>query len=258
MHNRDDDHGSYRGGHAPYRGGRWDQQQRNQGSWNSQPQEGRGNADARRPGDILISPKKTFFRHPEEYRQAVSLLTVLLGGNQVLGKDPDDDGLYSVGDVLASMKQEDPSLYYMTRDHILEIYLKDSSRMIVLNNEKNLIGHTGGGMAIPPDFLYYGTTASVADKIRQRGLQSVNKPMLPISSSEEEALRKSAWYVNNLGEEQVVVTVDAKAAYESGVKFSYSGKPGEYLVERISPRFIKAIDNHGKPADNADPDPEGN
>lgn len=251
MQSRNDNFGNFRGDHQPYHGGRRFSSNEQHPGFHQKPQE----ELRRHPGDIVISAKKTFFRHPEDYRTATSLLLVILSKAQILGKEPDEDGLYRIQDVVSAIQSENTDLDYVTRDHIIEIYLKDSMRMIVLDVEHDLVGHAGGGMAIPPDLLYYGTTANVAEKIRARGLQSTNKPFLPLSAFEDDAKKKCSWYVHNQGAELAIVVVDAKMAYEDNVKFSYSGRQGEYLVDRISPRYIINIINYGKPTgDNFQPE----
>ena len=199
-----------------------------------------------RPGDTVVSAKKTFFRTVEDFKQAYTVILSLLSRPEIGPKGAyqvDDNGLYVVEDAISSIKYEDPGLSYLGRDHITELYLKDPLRKLIYNGTK--IGNLGGGMAVPPDVLYYATTSRIAEKIRSKGLMSPSKPYLPLSTSSEDACRKCSWFVKNSGDDLVLISIDARGAFDDHAQFSFSGKDGEFLVERISPRYVLELENRG-------------
>ena len=226
----------YRGGHTPYKG----DHSRGLSTPLAQP------SSDMRPGDVVVSAKKTFFRSIEDFRQAYTVLLSILSKPSIGPNgsySSDDSGLYDVADVLQALAYDDDSLSYLGKDHIAELYLKDPMHKLIYDGRR--LGHLGGGMAIPPDVLYYATTSRIAERIRVKGLMSPSKPYLPLSTSSEDACRKCSWFVKNSGDDLVLISVDAVGAYNDHVPFSYSGKDGEFLVERVSPRYILELDNRG-------------
>ena len=203
-----------------------------------------------RPGDVVVSARKTLFRTLDDFKQCYSILISLLTRPEIglSGTQADDLGQYEVGAVLTALHEEDTSLGNITRDHLVEAFLKDPLKKITYDGKH--MGHTGGGLAVPPSRLYYATTGRIAERIRVRGLQSPTKPYIPLMASSEDACRKCSWFVSRNGDDMALVTIDSEQAYKDHVDFSYAGKGGEFLVERLSSRYILEIKNLG-------PVPEG-
>lgn len=226
---------SYNGGHTPYNARR-----DNGGYRPSNPR-----IQDMKPGDVIVSARKTFFRTPDDFKQAYAILLSVLNKVEI-GRarfQADSLGQYPVDQIIQVLKEEDAGLSYIGRDHITELFFKDPLHKLILNG--NLVSSLGGGMAIPPDTLYYASTARIAARILSKGLMSSSRPYLPLSSTADDACRKCSWFVSNSGEDMVVLSIDAKAAYDDGVLFSYSGRAGEFLVERVSSRYITEHENRG-------------
>lgn len=210
--------------------------------WNSQKR----SHQEMRYGDFVVTSRKSFFNSVEDFETAYSAVLELLTRESLGNVEADEDGHYSETVLLESLKAELPSLSYMGHDHLVELYMKDPSSRLSYDLVSARIGHMSGGLAVPPDTLYYATTARIASRVLERGLQSPSKPFLPLSTTSEEACRKCTWFVRNSNDDMVVVSIDAAQAYDDHVAFSYSAKSCEFLVERLSPRYISGSMNMGK------------
>lgn len=206
-------------------------------------------ADGLRYGDVVVSHRKSFFNSMEDLNTAYSAVLDLLSRESIGECDPDDEGHYAEGVVLEALREAHPLLSYVGHDHLVELYMKDPSARLSYDSERGLLGNLSGGLAIPPDVLYYATTSRIASRVLERGLQSPTKPLLPLSTTIEEACRKCTWFVRNSNDDMVVVTIDAIQAYNDHVAFSYSAKSCEFLVERLSPRYISGHMNMGRVLD---------
>lgn len=205
--------------------------------------------DGLRYGDAVVSHRKSFFDSVEDFHTAYSAILELLSRDSIGAAQPDDEGHYEESVVLEALRASNPLLDYAGHDHLVELYMKDPNARISYDSERCLLGHLSGGLAIPPDTLYYATTARIAVRVMERGLQSPTKPFLPLSTTIEEACRKCTWFVRNSNDDMVVVSIDAAQAYNDHVAFSYSAKSCEFLVERLSPRYISGSQNMGRVLD---------
>ena len=205
--------------------------------------------DGLRYGDVVVSSRKSFFHSVEDFETAYAAMLEMLARDSLGNTAADDDGHYPEEVLLSSLHTEHSVLSYVGHDHIVEIYMKDPSARISYDRAGLRLGHLSGGLAIPPEVLYYATTARIAARVLERGLQSPSKPFLPLSTTIEEACRKCTWFVRNSNDDMVVITIDAALAYDDHVSFSYSAKSCEFLVERLSPRYISGSTNLGKVLD---------
>ncbi len=87
--------------------------------------------------------------------------------------------------------------------------------------------------AIPPEFLYHGTTAQAANAIRREGLRSMKRQYVHLSTEErtarQVALRHTA--------QPVILRVSALEAHQQGIHF-YPGNEDIWLADPIPPAFI--------------------
>ena len=84
----------------------------------------------------------------------------------------------------------------------------------------------------PPARLYHGTDASRAETIRASGLQPVDRRMVHLSETLEEALTVA----RRKTEDPVIVQILAQEAHRAGVAFYREGKI--YLAAGIPPKFL--------------------
>jgi len=87
--------------------------------------------------------------------------------------------------------------------------------------------------AMPPEFLYHGTTRPAANAIRREGLKSMKRQYVHLSTDERTArlvaLRRTA--------QPVILRIAALEAHRQGVHF-YPGNEDVWLAEPIPPAFI--------------------
>lgn len=87
--------------------------------------------------------------------------------------------------------------------------------------------------AIPPEYLYHGTTAQAANAIRREGLRSMKRQYVHLSTDERTArlvaLRRTA--------QPVILRVASLEAYHQGIHF-YPGNEDIWLADPIPPAFI--------------------
>ena len=87
--------------------------------------------------------------------------------------------------------------------------------------------------AIPPEFLYHGTTRPAANAIQREGLRSMKRQYVHLSTDERTArlvaLRRTA--------QPVILRIAALEAHRQGVRF-YPGNEDIWLADPIPPEFI--------------------
>lgn len=89
---------------------------------------------------------------------------------------------------------------------------------------------------IPPDVLYHGTTHKALNRILKEGLKPMSRQYVHLSKDLETALLVG----KRRDEKPVLLSVDAKAAYEDGIKF-YLGNDKVVLADYVPPKYLKVI-----------------
>ena len=84
----------------------------------------------------------------------------------------------------------------------------------------------------PPDRLYHGTEPVRAETILASGLQPVDRRMVHLSTSVEEALTVA----RRKTDRPVVVRIQAREAHQAGIAFYQEGRV--YLATGIPPQFL--------------------
>lgn len=88
--------------------------------------------------------------------------------------------------------------------------------------------------ALPPTFLYHGTTRQAVEAIRREGLKSMSRQYVHLSSDERTArlvaLRRTA--------QPIILRVSALEAHRRGIHF-YPGNEDIWLADSIPPTFIR-------------------
>lgn len=154
------------------------------------------------------------------------------------GLEKDSRGLMDLTEVAAAIAENNDALSFVTYVHLIELYLKDSDEFIRL--EGTSIGKKNDDFIEPPEFLYFGTTDKYFDKMVTNGIHSGTKPFIRLYSDEEDALRFAKQFLRpgQPDTELCALQVEAKEAYDKGIKFSSSEKRGEFLTASISPNYI--------------------
>jgi len=93
-----------------------------------------------------------------------------------------------------------------------------------------------GPPVVPPARLYHGTDASRADAILADGLRPLDRRMVHVSLTVDEALSVA----RRKTERPVVVRINALEAHDQGVAFYCEGKV--YLTASIPPQFLQLED----------------
>ena len=88
--------------------------------------------------------------------------------------------------------------------------------------------------AIPPAFLYHGTTPQAAEAILREGLRSMKRQYVHLSTDEKTArlvaLRRTS--------QPVILRVAALEAHQQGIHF-YPGNEDIWLADPVPPAFIQ-------------------
>ncbi|MEU0069032.1 RNA 2'-phosphotransferase [Streptomyces sp. NPDC006332] len=92
--------------------------------------------------------------------------------------------------------------------------------------------------AIPPPFLYHGTTNRPLDAIRREGLRPMNRHDVHLSPDRETATRVGA----RRGR-PVVLSVDAGAMHRDGLAFQVSAN-GVWLTKAVPPQYLRFPEPH--------------
>jgi len=128
----------------------------------------------------------------------------------------------------------------ITREVIQEIVSVDEkSRYEIQGNSIRAVqGHShpvNSGLveSVPPELLYHGTASESVASIKEKGLLSLSRTHVHLSSNVETAQQVGSRHSKNTE----VLTIRARAAHEAGIKFFIS-KNGVWLVEHVPTQFI--------------------
>lgn len=88
--------------------------------------------------------------------------------------------------------------------------------------------------ALPPEFLYHGTTRAALAIIRQEGLRALSRQYVHFTTNREHAERVAGRH----SRETVILTVRAADAHHAGIVF-YHPEQEHYLADAIPPKFIE-------------------
>ena len=180
---------------------------------------------------------RSLFRKHQDVQDCLSLLGFLFETPETYGLERGAGGLFHSRDVLDALAEQNQDLGYLTENHLGEVFLRDTEGLLRI--EQGLIGRRTDNFVEPPKILYFGTTARYADQMRRRGIQSLTKRYIRLYDTQEEAERFSKRFSTE-EDPSSVLCIAAGDAYAKGIKFSASGRPGEYMTTQISPVFIMA------------------
>lgn len=189
--------------------------------------------------------KTLFVSKKERYQAARHLALILRELAPSLGLDVDKYGWVPVEAVLTVMKAQFPRIEL---SHVKEIADKDAQRRFEISGKK-IRARTGHKYNVlvpsppvePPKALYHGTSPNAATLILESEILRMGKAYVHLATTIERAkrigLRKTA--------HPVILKVDARKAFEAGVRFWRSGQispDGEiFLAEEIPSEFVSEI-----------------
>lgn len=147
------------------------------------------------------------------------------------------DNLVKIENLVEYIKNTEPRLSYINRDHIVELFFKDRDRRLLIV-DKDYVQYRFVTYVQPPETLYFGTVKNLAERMSLSGLKSKTKGFIKLYSTIEGAKDFAKQFATREGDILVALQVDAAGAFTEGTKFS-THKDGEYIVVRIDPRHIK-------------------
>jgi len=166
--------------------------------------------------------------------RAVDLLTEDPASDGALKRN--DEGDCSIDQLCETIKAADPRLSYINRNHIIELYFKDTHRKIFITGYDS-IRYKQVRYVQPPDILYFGTIDRMVAKMLQYGIKSHTKGYLKLYGTPELAAAFAEKFVSGPEDRVTVLAIDAREAFSSGLKFS-TFKPDEYIVVRVDREYI--------------------
>lgn len=88
--------------------------------------------------------------------------------------------------------------------------------------------------AVPPEYLYHGTTQEAIPVIRQEGLKSLSRQYVHFTTNRQLAEQVAGRHSKNT----VILTIRAAAAHRAGIAF-YHPEEQHYLADAVPPEFIE-------------------
>jgi putative RNA 2'-phosphotransferase len=148
------------------------------------------------------------------------------------GLNPDEEGWVDLQKFLIVMK--------ITKDQLDSIIRNmDKKRLEVKDNKiRAAYGHSYSSKVkreetSPPEILYHGTPSFTAYIIRKEGLKPMSRQYIHLSTNP-----KTATIVGQRRQENpIILQIDAKKAFEDGVKFYHSNED-VWLADYIPPQYI--------------------
>lgn len=147
-----------------------------------------------------------------------------------------DGGYVLLSDIVQYLKSKYPELNYINRNHIVELYFQDRDHKILINGEDQ-IKYKIVTYVQPPDILYFGTLANLAERMVESGIKSHTKKYIKLYDTPEGAKEFAEKFASRESDKIVVLSINTKQAFEDGFKFS-TYKTGEFIIVRVDPIYI--------------------
>ncbi|RKY33513.1 MAG: RNA 2'-phosphotransferase [Candidatus Omnitrophota bacterium] len=152
------------------------------------------------------------------------------------GIEIDEYGYAELDRVVSIIRKRFP---FIDREFIVNLVEKSSKKRFQIKGDKirALYGHSieveiNYPTITPPQILYHGTNVTSLGSILKEGLKPMRRKKVHLSKSLEEAVRVG----KRKGLFVVVLKIEAKRAYEKGIKFYDGGDV--VLVDYLPPEFI--------------------
>jgi hypothetical protein len=175
----------------------------------------------------------TLYMTQEDFNKALfSAIDILTKGD--LPKN--EAGFTSIDLLCEKIRGIHPSLSYLNRNHIVELYFKDRDRKIFISGLDE-IKYKEVRYVQPPAVLYFGTLNKLSAKMQAYGIKSSTKGYLKLYDSVNAATDFARKFIRSPEDHVEVLEIRAMAAFTDGLKFS-TFKSNEYIVVRIDKKYI--------------------
>ncbi len=154
----------------------------------------------------------------------------------------DDNGWVEIDQFLIILRHNPKWSNIIVFDLELMIFESEKKRHEIIDGRiRAFYGHSVPNkilkcMAIPPTILYHGTARFVKDSILKEGLKPNQRQYVHLSQDIETAMLVG----KRRDSDPVIFEIDAKFAYENGVKFYY-GNEKVWLADDIPPKYLNII-----------------
>ncbi|MFH1092298.1 MAG: RNA 2'-phosphotransferase [Pseudomonadota bacterium] len=180
-------------------------------------------------------------QRPKQKRLSLSRFLIYLLGHRPdeFGLVPDEQGWVPLKDLLLALSEE-PGWSFVRRSHIEEL-IRDpdgsgfemTDKEIRAAPEDSTLTLDYHEVAEPPKILYHAARRKAYPVILEQGLTPGGRPFVPLSTTEEMALRIG----RRRDADPVLLTIHAQKAHSRGVLF-HRPQTLIYLVESLSPEFF--------------------
>jgi len=190
--------------------------------------------------EILHIGKPTASLFPNQNDLNMALITTVhMLRDNIYDLKKDTEDYFQVTDVCEALKRRMPFLSYMDRNYMVELFFKDKQRKIIFKNP-TLIKYKFKLYISPPDILYFGTLTKLAEKMKNKGIFSSTKKYIKLYISKEDAENFAKKFAIHKDDSISVLGIDAKSAYDNGVRFS-TYEEGEFIVSEVKKEYIKEL-----------------
>jgi putative RNA 2'-phosphotransferase len=156
----------------------------------------------------------------------------------------DEQGWTDVESLLAGLPRRRPYLGPVTKADLDMVLARPGKRRYEMANGRirALYGHSVPARieketAVPPEFLYHGTTEQAAKLIAVQGLKSMQRQYVHLSIDVETAVTVG----RRRTKKPVILVVAAQKAHEAGIHF-YPSQDEVWLADPIPPHFITQLE----------------
>ncbi|HHV09435.1 MAG TPA: RNA 2'-phosphotransferase [Clostridiales bacterium] len=152
----------------------------------------------------------------------------------------DENGWVSVNQLIDSLRNTDEWKNVTLGDLEKMIEFSEKKRHEIVNdNIRAFYGHSTATkiqkeIKIPPDLLYHGTSHNNIKSIMEYGLLPGSRQYVHLSQDLETAYQVG----KRRDSKPVILKIDAKAAFESGIRFYY-GNEKVWLVDALPPQMLE-------------------
>jgi hypothetical protein len=180
---------------------------------------------------------QTLYNTQEHAIRALNIVVDLLTkepADESLKKGKNDD--FSIENVCVRIKEIEPALSYVSRDHIIELFFKDLSRRVFITGYDS-IRYKQIRYTQPPYVLYFGTLERMVGVMLSHGIMSHSKGYIKLYGTPELAAEFAKKFISSPDDRVTVLAINAMEAFSGGLKFS-TYKPDEYIVVRVGREYI--------------------
>jgi len=148
-----------------------------------------------------------------------------------------DKGFYTVPDLIAYLKSKHKELYYIENQHIVELFFKDYTKKILLDDSGTLIKYREVHYVKPPEILYFGTMEHLINLMSHNGIKSNTKKYIKLFTSANEAIEHASRFKVKDRDSLIALKINTELAFSDGFRFS-SFKENEFIVSNIPSKYI--------------------